>query len=216
VLPLVSPPQLGRDRVRRLISPAAGEREIVIMFADLYDFTKLAETRLPYDIVFILNRYFQEMGQAVEIAGGHVDKFIGDAVMALFGLEIAREHACAQALSAARTMFVRLDALNTALAGDLDAPLRMGIGIHVGPAVVGEIGYGRTRSLTAIGDTVNIASRLQALSKTFGCELVVSDQLVAGLELPNAPRQELVVAGRSAPLAIRAIARASDLSASAG
>jgi adenylate cyclase len=214
VLPLVSPPQLGRDRVRRPISPDAGEREIVILFADLYDFTKLAETRLPYDIVFILNRYFQEMGQAVEIAGGHVDKFIGDAVMALFGLETASERACAQALSAARMMFVRLEALNRALADDLDAPLRMGIGIHVGPAVVGEIGYGRTRSLTAIGDTVNIASRLQALSKTFGCELVVSDQLVAGLELPNAPRQELVVAGRSAPLAIRTIARASDLPAS--
>jgi adenylate cyclase len=210
----VSPPQLGRGHVRRPIPFDAGEKEIVILFADLYDFTKLAETRLPYDIVFILNRYFQEMGQAVEAAGGHVDKFIGDAVMALFGLEIASEHACTQALSAARMMFERLDGLNSALADDLDIPLRMGIGIHVGPAVVGEIGYGQTRSLTAIGDTVNIASRLQTLSKTFGCELVVSDQLVAGLELPNSPRHELVIDGRSAPLAIRTVARARDLPAS--
>lgn len=211
VLPLVSPPRLGRDHARRPTSSDAGEKEIVILFADLYDFTKLAETRLPYDIVFILNRYFQEMGQAVEAAGGHVDKFIGDAVMALFGLEVASERACTQALSAAGMMFARLDDLNSALAGDLDAPLRMGIGIHVGPAVVGEIGYGRTRSLTAIGDTVNIASRLQALSKSYGCELVVSDKLVAGLDLPSSPRHEIMIQGRSAPLAIRAVARARDL-----
>lgn len=136
--------------------------------------------------------------------------------MARFGLEIATDRACTQALSAARMMFVRLDKLNSVLADDLDEPLRMGIGIHVGPAVVGELGYGRTRSLTAIGDTVNIASRLQALSKTYGCELVVSDQLVAGLELPNSQCHELVIHGRSAPLAIRTVARAHDLPASYG
>jgi adenylate cyclase len=213
VLPLVSPPQLDRNRARRPISSEGGEKEIVVLFADLYDFTKLAETRLPYDVVFILNRYFQEMGQAIETTGGHVDKFIGDAVMALFGLEIAGERACTQALSAARMMFVRLDALNGALADDLDAPLRMGIGIHVGTAVVGEIGYGPTRALTAIGDTVNIASRLQAMSKTYGCELVVSDKVIAGLELPSSQRHELVIQGRSAPLAIRTVARARDLPA---
>jgi adenylate cyclase len=214
VLPLVSPPLLGRDRSCRRISFGAGEKEIVVLFADLHDFTKLSETRLPYDIVFILNRFFQEMGQAVEAVGGQVDKFIGDEVMALFGLEVASERACIQALNAARLMFARLDELNSDLADDLDAPLRMGIGIHVGPAVVGEIGYGRTRSLTAIGDTVNIASRLQSLSKIYGCELVVSDKLVAGVDLPSSPRHELLIEGRSAPLAIRTVARARDLPAS--
>jgi adenylate cyclase len=213
VLPLVASPLIGRDHLRRPVSADGGEREIVIMFADLHDFTRFAETRLPFDVVFILNRYFQEMGQAVEIAGGHVDKFIGDCVMALFGLEVASGRACIQALSAARMMFARLDEVNNALAGDLDAPLRMGIGIHVGPAVVGEIGYGRTRSLTAIGDTVNIASRLQTLSKTYGCELVVSDKLVAGagLELPDLPSHELVVEGRRASLGIRTVTKACDL-----
>jgi adenylate cyclase len=213
VLPLVTSPRIGRDHLRRSVSADGSEREIVIMFADLHDFTRLAETRLPYDVVFILNRYFQEMGQAVEGAGGHIDKFIGDGVMALFGLEIASGRACVQALSAARMMFVRLDEINRALGGDLDAPLRMGIGIHVGPAVVGEIGYGRTRSLTAIGDTVNIASRLQTLSKTYGCELVVSDKLVAvaGLELPDLPSYELVIEGRRASLGIRTVPKASDL-----
>jgi adenylate cyclase len=112
--------------------------------------------------------------------------------MALFGLEVASGRACIQALSAARTMFARLDDVNNALAGDLDAPLRMGIGIH--PAVVGEIGYGRT-------------------SKTYGCELVVSDKLVAaaGLELADLPSHELVVEGRRASVGIRTVTKACDL-----
>jgi len=81
------------------------------------------------------------------------------------------------------------------------------------PAVVGEIGYGRTRSLTAIGDTVNIASRLQTLSKPYGCELVVSDKLVAGagLELADLPGHELVVEGRRASLGIRTVTKACDI-----
>jgi adenylate cyclase len=78
------------------------------------------------------------MGQAVEAAGGYVDKFVGDGMIALFGLEAANAQPSSQALTAARLMFVRLDALNHAMAAELDAPLRMGIGIHVGPAVVGE------------------------------------------------------------------------------
>src|ERR1700745_1903097 len=104
-------------------------------------------------------------------------------------------------------MFARLAELNGALAGDLTSPLRMGVGIHVGPAVVGEIGYGRSRSLTAVGDTVHIASRLPTLSKSHGCELVVSEDLLrsAGLDLPLAARQETEIHGRAAPIAIRTL-----------
>jgi adenylate cyclase len=112
-------------------------------------------------------------------------------------------------------MFARLADLNGALADDLTSPLRMGVGIHVGPAVVGEIGYGRSRSLTAVGDTVNIASRLQTLSKSHGCELVVSEDLLrsAGLDLPLAARQETEIRGRAAPIAIRTLARVDELAA---
>jgi adenylate cyclase len=215
VVPLTTSPQAGRQHFRRPAYADGSEREIVVLFADLRDFTRLAESRLPYDVVFILNRYCQDMGQAIEAAGGHVDKFIGDGVLALFGLEAAPAQAAAQALQAARTMFARLDELNAALAGDLAAPLRMGIGIHVGPAVVGEIGYGRSRSLTAVGDTVNIASRLQTLAKSHGCELVVSEDVLrsAGLDLPGAPRHETEIRGRAAPIAIRTLARVDELAA---
>jgi adenylate cyclase len=91
----------------------------------------------------------------------------------------------------------------------------MGIGIHVGPAVVGEIGYGRSRSLTAVGDTVNIASRLQTLAKSHGCELVVSEDLLrsAGLDLSHAPRHEAEIRGRAAPIAIRTLAKVDELAA---
>jgi adenylate cyclase len=213
VFPLVQPEQVTRSYARRPVWTDRAEQEVVILFADLHGFTQLAETRLPYDVVFILNRYFQEMGHAIETAGGYIDKFIGDAVMALFGLEIAGANPCIQALKAARLMFARLEDLNSVLAGDLDEPLRMGIGIHVGPAVVGEIGYGRNRSLTAIGDAVNIASRLQTLSKTYGCELVISDQFAAqaGLDPANLSRQELVLSGRHAPLSIRTVTKMGEL-----
>jgi adenylate cyclase len=216
VVPLTSSPQAGRQHFRRPAYADGSEREIVVLFADLRGFTRLAETRLPYDVVFILNRYCQDMGQAIEAAGGYVDKFIGDGVLALFGLDVPPAPASSQALQAARAMGARLDELNRALAGDLAAPLRMGIGIHVGPAVVGEIGYGRSRSLTAVGDTVNIASRLQTLSKSHGCELVVSEDLLrcAGLDLSRAPRHETKIRGRAAPIAIRTLARVDELDAS--
>jgi len=102
----------------------------------------LSEKKLPYDVVFMLNRYFAAMGQAVEQAGGHVDKFIGDGVMALFGTDDRTDTgaACRQAIEAARGMSLALEALNKTLMHDLERPLRIGIGIHVGPAIVGEMG----------------------------------------------------------------------------
>jgi adenylate cyclase len=208
IVPLVLSSKVRRVQFRAPVHAEAREQEIVILFADLRDFTQLAETRLPYDVVFILNRYFEEMGQAIEAAGGQVDKFIGDGLMALFGLDMSSPQASNQALVAARLMSLRLAELNCALAPNLDIPLRMGIGIHKGPAIVGEMGYGRTRSLTALGDTVNVASRLQALSKSHQCELVVSEDLLrsAGLDLPDEARREMEIRGRGAPIALYMIA----------
>jgi adenylate cyclase len=178
------------------------EREIAILFADLRGFTQMSEHKLPYDVVFLLNRYFAEMGAAVEMAGGKVDKFMGDGVMALFGLECGPEPACRQALAAARGMSARLDGLNQALGADLKEPLRIGIGIHVGHAIVGEMGYGATLGVTAIGDAVNTASRLEALCKTYACELVVSRDAAerAGMDLSQHPLHSLEIRGRNTAL----------------
>jgi adenylate cyclase len=149
----------------------------------------------------------------VQAAGGRLDKFIGDGVMAIFGLDSAPELACRQALDAARRMALALDDLNEAMSGDLDQPLRIGIGLHAGPTIVGEMGYERATSLTAIGDTVNIASRLETLTKEYTVELVVSQELAdrAGVDLSAAPRHEVEIRGRQGRLAVRAVKRASDL-----
>jgi len=213
VTPLLPPTAAPRDGFRRAAYLQGTEKEIAILFADLRAFTELSERRLPYDVVFLLNRYFESMGRAVEEAGGRVDKFIGDGVMALFGLDTRPDQACRQALSAARAMGGKLEQLNAALGGEIEAPLRIGIGIHVGPAIVGEMGYGRTTSVTAVGDSVNIASRLEAESKTFGAQLVVSERVAerAGVDLAAFDSHEVKVRGRSQPLRVRVLADAGAL-----
>jgi adenylate cyclase len=197
-----------------LMSPAQGiEREIAVLFADLRDFTRLSEGRLPYDTVFILNRYFKAMGEAVEATGGRVDKFIGDGIMALFGVDDPPGVAARTALSATRAMALALEGLNRDLAVELDEPLRMGMGLHLGHAILGEMGGGRTRALTAIGDTVNVASRLEALTKEFGCQLVVSESIAAFADgaLDGCPRQEVDVRGRAGRLTVRLVENAATL-----
>jgi adenylate cyclase len=213
VTPLLPPFAHAADGLRRVDLAEGSEREIAVLFADIRGFTALAEGMLPYDIVFLLNRYFAAMGQAVESAGGRVDKFIGDGVMALFGVEGDVAAACRDALGAARLMSQRLGEVNRALQGELAAPLRIGIGIHAGPAIVGEMGFSGAASITAIGDAVNTASRLEALTKEYECELIVSDEVIAraGLDRSRFRWQETEIRGKQETLAIAILASAADL-----
>jgi adenylate cyclase len=213
VTPLLPATAQARDGFSRPGYLHGAEREIAILFGDLRSFTQLSEKKLPYDLVFLLNRYFAETGHAVEAAGGHIDKFIGDGVMALFGLDSGVEAGCRQALAAARDMSARMESLNRALVHDISEPLRIGIGIHAGPAIVGEMGYGSAVSVTAVGDSVNTASRIEGLTKTYGCELVISEAVAlrAGIDLGDAPRHEIEIRGRVERLVVRTFARARDL-----
>jgi adenylate cyclase len=213
VAPLL-PPSIAPGGIALPVELAAGsEREIAVLFADLRGFTALSEGRLPYDIVFLLNRYFAAMGRAIETAGGQIDKFLGDGIMALFGVEDGPDRACRQALAAARLMSLALDELNAELHEELRAPLRIGIGIHAGPAIVGEIGYAGAAPLTAIGDTVNTASRLEGLAKDYGVELVVSDAVVARADLDRAAFawQRAELRGKSEPLLVALMPKARAL-----
>jgi adenylate cyclase len=207
VVPLLPPTATPRDAQGRPGYLQGHEEEIAVLFADLRAFTELAEHKLPYDVVFLLNRYFRTMGMAVEAAGGQLDKFIGDGVMALFGVGARPADGCRQALAAARAMADGLHGLNRSLTHDIDQPLRIGIGIHVGPAIVGEMGHGRATSVTAVGDTVNTASRLETLTKEYRCQLVISDAVAgyAGLDVTAFARHEIAIRGRKEPLTIRVI-----------
>ncbi len=208
VVPLL-PANAGPQAARRTERDAAGsEKTIAVMFADLRGFTTLSEAKLPYDVVFLLNRYFAEMGAAIEKSGGRLDKFVGDGIVALFGVESGPTKGTREAIAGAKAMIERLVALNEALSHDLPAPLRIGIGIHTGPAIVGEMGYAQARQFTAIGDTVNTASRLEALTKKFGAELLLSADAVAasGLDLSAFPEATTDIRGRQGTLAVRVIA----------
>lgn len=213
VMPLL-PAVAGPSSSQAQINPGSGvEREVAVLFADLRAFTRMAEGRLPFDVVFILNQYFKAMGSAIEGSGGRVDKFIGDGIMALFGIDAEPELACRQALIAARTMAVRLSDLNRDIRADLPEPLRIGIGLHAGPVILGEMGYGRATSLTAIGDTVNVASRLETLTKEVGAELVVSASLAekAGVDLSAFQMQKIDIRGRQRPLRVHVVEGAASL-----
>ena len=197
--PLLPPFAYAMDGRRRVDFAQGSEREIAILFADIRGFTALSEGRLPYDVVFILNRYFAAVGRAVESAGGRVDKFLGDGVMALFGIESGAQQGCREALTAARLMSERMGELNASLRGEIERPLRIGIGIHAGPIIIGEMGYGGATAMTAIGDAVNTASRLEELTKEYTVELVVSEAVVsrAGFDLSGFPRQEVEIRGKT-------------------
>ncbi|SCW45756.1 adenylate cyclase [Rhizobium mongolense subsp. loessense] len=183
------------------------EREIAVLFCDIRNFTSLTETRLPFDIVFLLNRYFALVGKAVEQAGGRIDKFIGDGAMALFGIGTSPGEGCRQALKAAETITSEIEKLGTELADELTIPLQIAIGIHFGPAVVGTMGYGRVRNLTAVGDTVNVASRLENAAKEFEAALVISEPVadLSGADMRGIESRDISVRGRALPLKVYVI-----------
>jgi adenylate cyclase len=193
------------------------EQEVAVLFADLRGFTSMAERRLPYDVVFLLNQYFRAMGEAVQAAGGHVDKFIGDGVMAVFGLRGQPELASTQAIDAARRMAVAMEVFNAQHHVELKAPFRIGIGIHFGPAIVGEMGFPPALSLTVIGDTVNTASRLETATKEENCQLLISETVARAAELPQdvGRRCHITLRGREQALVAVAIDNAGQIPASA-
>ena len=219
VAPLLAPSVAAREALAADVRQGR-ESEIAVLFADLRGFTRMAEHKLPYDVVFVLNRYFEAVGTAITGAGGMTNQFTGDGVMALFGIDDGPTVGSRQALVAARAMVEAVTALSDELAADLPAPLRIGIGVHVGPAVVGRMGWGPSFYLTAVGDTVHVAARLEQATKDYEAELVVSEDVArrAGVDLSAFPRHQLAVRNRAGRVDIRVLARASalDLATSGG
>ena len=182
------------------------ERHLTVLFIDLRGSTRLAEKRMPYDVVFILNHYFATLADAVDAAGGLYSNFTGDGLMALFGLEDATGRGAEAALVCARHMLERVAALNRRLSSELAEPLAVGIGIHTGPAIVGRMGPPKTPILSALGDTVNTAARLETATKEMSAPVVVSrDTLEAAGLAFDEPFQDLCLRGRTAALPVCAL-----------
>jgi adenylate cyclase len=194
------------------------ERYLVSMFVDMRGSTRLAEHRLPFDTVFIVNRFIGAVSQAVIESGGRPNQFIGDGLLALFGLTTSPQTACRQALKAAAMIAANVDALNQFLEHDLREPIRFGIGIHGGEVIIGDIGYRDHMVFTALGDAVNVAARLQDMTKSLAYETILSEEvrLTAGLAPDGLPRQEVAIRGRVEPMTVRTVADAKKLSALVG
>ncbi|QOZ72039.1 adenylate/guanylate cyclase domain-containing protein [Bradyrhizobium arachidis] len=191
------------------------ERYLVSLFVDMRGSTQLAEKRLPFDTVFIVNRFLGAVSQAVIEHGGQPNQFVGDGMLALFGLSADPQHACRQALKAASSIAANIDELNELLSHDLRQPIRFGIGIHGGEVIIGDIGYRDHIVFTALGDAVNVAARLQDMTKTLACEAIVSEEVrrTAGLGDDSLPQQEVAIRGRDEPMAVRVVADARELAA---
>jgi adenylate cyclase len=184
------------------------ERYLVSMFVDMRSSTQLAENRLPFDTVFIVNRFLGAVSQAVIECGGQPNQFLGDGQLALFGLGTSRQTACRQALKAAAAIDANVAELNQFLKHDLSEPIRFGIGIHGGEVIVGDIGYRDHMVFTALGDAVNVAARLQDMTKSVGCEAIISEEVrtTAGLPANALPQQQVEIRGRTDPMIVRIVA----------
>jgi adenylate cyclase len=169
--------------------------------------TALFEKRPPFDTLFILNHFFEAVGSAVAQSGGRPNQFIGDGSVAIFGTEVGPVQACRQALAAARLVERRVAEMNLTLAEELAEPIRMGIRLHAGTVILGEVGYHDNIGLTAIGDTVNVAARPESMTKEFACQTILSELVgtTAGADLSGFPSHAISVRGRDAGMSVRAI-----------
>jgi adenylate cyclase len=213
VIPLL-PPHTGAEfvRDRHRINPGR-ERYIVSMFVDMRGSTKLAENRLPFDVVFLINRFLAAASQAVTDAGGQPNQFLGDGMLALFGLDVDPKTACRQALRAAALVATNVEHMNHQFANDIGKPVEFGIGIHGGEVIIGDIGFRARTVFTALGDPVNVAARLQDMTKTLNCQVIISDEVydTADVGADALTQTEISVRGRDEPIMVRTTADATVL-----
>jgi adenylate cyclase len=213
LVPMISPYATTVDAYRTGAASSGIERYLVIMFVDMRGSSRLAERRLPFDTVFIINQFLNAVSSAVLSAGGEPNQVLGDGLLALFGMSAPPDVACRQAIAASAAIAARVESLNSALAHALVEPIRFGIGIHAGVTIAGAIGYERHAQFTVIGDPVNVAARLEALTKTLGCEVLMSEEVYerAGFGPDDLPAHDVEARGREESVKVRSVTRAADL-----
>jgi adenylate cyclase len=192
------------DRLAQTDRPLGPVRAqpVAVLFADIAGFTRLAERESPERVIALLRGFHARLEAAVFEHDGTLDKYLGDGVMATFGTPDAGPDDAANALAAARAMLAAIDAWNRGRATQGEPPVRLSIGVHYGEVVVGDVGSTRRLEFAVIGDVVNVASRLEEVSRQLATRLVVSDALI---EAARAGGRAPALAGleRAAPQALR-------------
>ncbi|EEX09954.1 adenylate/guanylate cyclase [Ruegeria lacuscaerulensis ITI-1157] len=202
-------PDGGRNRAH---ASQGQERELAVLFLDMRGFTARTTGQLPYDIVFLLNRFFDAIVPAIVADGGTVDKYMGDGLLAVFETSDAASSARA-GLKAAADISRSLKGFNRKLAEENSPEIRIGMGLHLGDLVLGEIGAAGHATRTIIGDAVNVASRLEAETKALGVELLVSEAVLrsAGGRTDGLALRRFQLRGVAGPVSALPVARARDL-----
>jgi adenylate cyclase len=199
-------PAVVEDLIARRIDPALGgtRRTVTVLFSDIRGFTGLSERIPPETLVQVLNRHFTAAAEIVFRHQGTLDKFVGDAVMAFWGAPVPQEDHALRAVRAALEMQTAARALDAELAEQLGAPLRIGIGINTGQAIVGHLGSPRRLGYTAVGDPVNLAARVEAMTREREADILVTQftwELVK-FHVEGEPLGILPVRGRQEPVAV--------------
>ncbi|MGI9382516.1 MAG: adenylate/guanylate cyclase domain-containing protein [Methyloligellaceae bacterium] len=195
------------DEIAKRDRPFASVREqpVAVLFADIVGFTKMAEAQQPSETIELLRGYHQRVERAVFDHGGTLDKFLGDGVMATFGTPETGPHDAYDALACARDIISVMEDWNRVLQLDGAPAIRVSIGLHYGPVVIGDLGSARRLELAVLGDTVNVASRLEHWTRDLGCRIVMSDHLLHAARASRRNDAEHVFAAleQKEPIALR-------------
>ncbi len=211
---LLRPVGTGPEAVGVQESESSGtEKPLAVLYVNMREFNELTRTKLPYDVVFLLNQFFTSVGTAIRAQGGFIDKFVGDGVIAVFGQRQGVEAGCRQALRAIRAMDLALDHLNSVIGPDLGRPVRIAAGLHAGHLILGRMGHGVTVDLTVIGPAVRIALDLADVAKERDVQLVLSLDAarLAGWEPEAAAVTSVPARGLDEPLEVVDVPRGRDL-----
>jgi adenylate cyclase len=188
------------DRLAQLDAPLGATRmqPVAVLFADIVGFTRFAESSDPQTVVATLRQFHGRLERAIFDQGGTLDKFLGDGIMATFGTPSVGLHDARNALAAALAACTAIGSWNTERTARGEPPIKVAIGIHYGPVVLGDIGSERRMEFAVLGDVVNVAQRLEGLTRRLGCQIVVSDDFVRALRAEGAGEAEVLLAGFAA------------------
>jgi class 3 adenylate cyclase/hemoglobin-like flavoprotein len=169
---------VSRLQLEEASAAPSQERTLAILFCDIRDFTQFVDKNLAYDVVHILNRFFMAVGDAILVNGGIIYQHVGDQIVGLFGVGgDPPEKSCLDAMRAGLGILQTLTDLNAELSVEFGVTLEIGVGAHCGPLIVGIMGHPSQRQFTAVGDAMNVTSRIEAANKTLGTRFLVSEVL---------------------------------------
>jgi class 3 adenylate cyclase len=200
-------PELAEEVMRHGVSLGGEAVRASVLFADIRDFTALAEKMAPTEVVSLLNRYFATVGSAIKAEGGWINKFGGDSLLAVFGAPAPQADHARRAVRAAQGMRTALAEFNVQQQQESEPTVRIGIGIDCGDMVAGSVGSPERMEYTVIGDVVNVASRIDGLNKKWGTDVLISAEALAasGVDVPTRAMPLAEVKGKSEPIQVYAL-----------